>query len=117
MRFIGAIVILCAGIVGQSDAQQRDRNTEIYAFWKKQDALHHSLLDTFAECRDRTPKGQGVQCDIFKEQVRQTELDIFLTPELATVLKKKLSADDVEDIKSTIGLHMINAYYYGKSKQ
>src|SRR5262249_53298770 len=96
VRFIGLVIILCAGVAGQSDTQKRDRNAEILAFWKKEDALHHSLIDTFADCVDRAPKGEGVRCGAYRMQIIETDLDIFLSPELAATLRRKLSAHEIE---------------------
>ncbi|HEU0179408.1 MAG TPA: hypothetical protein VFV58_34685 [Blastocatellia bacterium] len=117
IRLIVVIVIFSVGMVGQGDAQKRDRNAGILAQWKQQSALLNSLLDTAADCVDRTPKGEAVQCDVYYAQVNQTSLDVLLSPVLASKLKAKLTATDIEDLKSTISINLVNAYYYGKGKQ
>ena len=115
VRFIVVIAILCAGFAGQGDAQKRatDQSADILA----RGAILNSLIDAFTKCADQEPKGSGPQCDVYYAQVHQTSLDEFLSPVLASKLKAKLTATDIEDLKSTISLNIVNAYYYGKGKR
>lgn len=120
-RLIGMIVVLCVGMAGRGDAQKRphDRGADVVAQAQveQQRALLNSLLDTFARRMDQAQGGVGPQCDAYREQVRQTALDVLLSPALASKLNAKLTADDIEDLKRTMSLNMVNAYYYGKGKQ
>jgi hypothetical protein len=108
MRFIGVAVILCAGIAGQSDAQKRPTN-EAADILARGGALN-SLIDMFDRCKDR-------KCDVYKAQVRQTGLDIFLSRDMASRLNARLTADEIQSLKMQMSLNMVNAYYYGKGKQ
>jgi len=120
MRFIAVVAILCAGFVGQGDAQRGPERTinhasAIVAQENQRQALLNGLLDTFAQCA--APSGAVLKCDVYYAQVSQTSLDVFLSPVLASKLKAKLTATDIEDLKSTISINMVNAYNYGKGKQ
>lgn len=121
IRFTAVAIILCLGMAGQGGAQKRsqDRGADVVAQAQveQQRALISSLLDTFAKCMDQAQGGVGPQCDAYREQVRQTALDVLLSPALASKLNAKLTADDIEDLKRTMSLNMVNAYYYGKGKK
>jgi hypothetical protein len=122
MRLIGLFVILCAGMAGQGATQKRpqrtaDRAAGMVAEENQRLALLFSLLDTFAQCKDRTPDGADLKCDVYYAQVNQTPIDVLLSPALASKLKAKLTVTDIEDLKSTISINLVNAYYYGKGKQ
>lgn len=115
VRLIVAFIVLCLSVAGQGDAQKRatDQSEDILA----RGAILNGLIDTFTKCADQEPKGSGPQCDVYYAQVHQTSLDVFLSPLLASKLKAKLTATDIEDLKSTISLNLVNAYYYRKGKQ
>jgi hypothetical protein len=114
VRFIGVVLVLCVGLAGQGDAQMRA--TEESADILARTAILNGLIDTFTKCLDQPPKGAGPQCDVYYAQVHQTSLDVFLSPVLASSLKAKLTATDIEDLKSTISINIVNVYYYGKGK-
>jgi len=115
VRFISVVLVLCVGLAGQGDAQKRaiEESADILA----RGAILNGLIDAFTKCADQEPKGSGPQCDVYYAQVHQTSLDVFLSPVLASKLKAKLTATDIEDLKCTMSLNMVNAYYYGKGKQ
>jgi hypothetical protein len=119
VRFIAVAVVLCVGIAGQSDAQKRppNRGPVMDAEMSQQLALLHSLLDTFEQCAAKTPGGGvDLRCDVYQAQLRQTSLTVFLSPKLVAKLNAKLTAEEIEELKESIGIDMLNAYYRGKEK-
>src|SRR5262245_349865 len=120
LRLVVVFIVLCLSVAGQGDPQRRPERTinhasAIVAQENQRQALLNGLLDTFAQCA--APSGADLKCDVYYAQVHQTSLDVFLSPVLASKLKAKLTATDIEDLKSTISINLVNAYYYGKGKQ
>lgn len=122
IRFTAVFIIICLAMAGQGDAQKPARRGDSppaeLARLRQQQAVFNGLLETWEKCVAQLNSGTDALtwCDAYNEQMRQTPIDTFVSPQRASKLKAKLTPEDFEEIKRAITNAMGAGYNYGKEK-
>lgn len=121
VRFITALAILFVGIAGQGGAQKPTKQpvgapvAEIIARDDLRDAIVKAWLDAWLKCAEDVKQKIQDQpnCKVHQYQIENAPTDFFIHP--ATM--KKLTEQEIHELKTRIGEAAKVGYYYGRSKQ